>query len=222
MIMGEMTLLVVAVLVLSGASKGITARLRMNDYVTAFCIFVIVLLNVRGGVKLTSDYSLALGGVFSIVVAIYTLIRRSEKVSDVFFALLSAVGCAGIAFAYTLHFSSVFPLDKRLLATLLSLLLGLWCAFSARRTFSSCLFSALIGGFVGVTTYQIIFLKGGKIGGNYTFAVMWLSAIFGLLIQYLLTVLLRAVKSPRADSYFEAGALAEEDTDQKKDQEPRP
>ena len=136
MILGEMTLLVVAVLVLSGASKGITARLRMNDYVTAFYIFVIVILNVRGGVKLTRDYSLALGSVFSLFVAIYTLIRRSEKASDVFFALLSAVGCAGIAFAYTLHFSSVFPLDKRLLATLLSLLLGLWCAFSARRTFS--------------------------------------------------------------------------------------
>ena len=211
MLLGESALLVISVLVMLGTVKKITARLGMNDYVTAFFIFVIVLLNVRGGVKLTNDYSLSLGGVLSVVVACYVLVRRSERGSDLLFASLSAIGCAGIAFAYTLHFTTVLSLDPRILASLLALLIGLWCAFSARRTFAACLFSSIIGAFLGVTIHQIIFLKSGNIGGSYAFAVMWLGAIFGIVIQYLLTVMLRSIKSPRANSYFEAGEMSDEE-----------
>ena len=215
MLIGEMVLLVVAVFVMIGAAKGITARLGLNDYLTAFFIFVIVLLNVRGGVRLTAEYSLSLGGVLSVIVAFYTLFHRSEKGTDLLLAILSALGCAGIAFAYTLHFSVSQPLDARLLVVLLSLLVGLWCAFSAKRTFAACLFSAIVGSFIGVSLYQIFFQNSGNIGGNYSFTLMWSGAIFGLLIQYLLTVMLRAVKSPRANSYFEAGEMQEEERDKK-------
>ena len=217
MYLGEMVLLVAAVLVMTGLVKGITARLGFNDYVAAFTIFVIVLLNVRGGIPISERFRLSLGGILSLVVAFYTLIRKSDKASDLFFALLSALGCAGIVFAYSLHFTETLPLDPRLLAFLLSLLVGLWCAFSARRTFSSCLFSSLTGGFLGGTLYLTILVKHGNIGGNYTFAVMWLGALFGLMIQYALTVMLRAVKSPRADSYFEAGEMADEEKREEKE-----
>ena len=216
MILGEMALLVTAVFVMCGVAKGITSRLRMNDYVTTFLIFVIVLLNVRGGVKLTESYSLSLGSILSVIVGSYTMIRRSDTLSEGIFALLSAAGCAGIVFAYSAHFLGEIKLDPRLVASLLSLLVGLWCAFAARRRFSSCLFAALFGGFLGSTLYLILFEKHGNIGGNYTFAVMWLGAIAGLVIQYLLTVLLRAVKSPRADSYFEAGEMKEEEKPEKR------
>ena len=37
-----------AALVMTGLAKGITARLRLNDFAASFLIFVIVLLNVRG------------------------------------------------------------------------------------------------------------------------------------------------------------------------------
>ena len=121
------------------------------------------------------------------------------------------LGCAGIAFAYTMHFWGTVGLDPKILAPLLSLLLALWCAFSARRTFASCLFSSLTGGFLGITLYLVFLEKHGNIGGGYTFCVMWLSAIFGLTIQYLLTVMMRAVNSPRANSYFEAGEMTEEE-----------
>ena len=210
MLLGESALLAASVLVMLGMVKKITARLGMNDYVTSFFIFLIVLLNVRGGVRLTNSFSLSLGGTLSVIVACYILIRRSEKGSDFLFALLSAIGCAGIVFAYTLHFSTVLCLDPRILATLLALLVGLWCAFSARRTFAACLFSSIIGAFLGVTIYQVFFRKSGNIGGSYAFAVMWLGAIFGIVIQYLLTVMLRSIKSPRANSYFEAGEMSDE------------
>ena len=204
-------MLVVAVFVMIGAVKGITARLGLNDYITAFFIFLIVLLNVRGGIRLTESFSLSLGGVLSVVIAFFILFRQGGKGADKFLAMLSALGCAGIAFAYTSHFTYTVSLDSRLLAALLSLLIGLWCAFSAKRTFSACLFSAIVGSFLGVTLYQIFVRKSGNIGGNYSFAVMWFGAIVGILIQYLLTVMLRAVKSPRANSYFEAGEMVEED-----------
>jgi len=217
MLIGEMLLLVVAVLVMIGAVKKITARLGLNDYVTTFFIFVIVLLNARGGVRLSDNYALYLGGVLSVIVATYILLSRIERISDLVGAALSALGCAGIAFTYTTHFSTVTILDPRLLAILLSLLIGLWCACTAKRTFSSCLYSATTGGFLGVTLYQTIIQNGGNIGGNYSFAVMWFGAIFGILIQYLLTHLLQAVNSPRANSYFEAGAMAEERDEDKKE-----
>lgn len=215
MYIGEMSLLITAVLVMTGLVKGITEKLHINDYIATFTIFLIVLLNVRGGIKLTRDFSLAIGGVLSLLVGFYVLIRRSEKASDILFALLSMAGAAGIAFVYTLHFSSTVRLDPRLLAVLLALLIGLWSAFAARRTFASCLFSATVGSFIGVTIWQIFFRKSGNIGGSYSFAVMWLGAIFGLGLQYLLTKMMRAIKSPRADVYFEAGELKEE-SDEKK------
>ena len=210
MYIGEMVLLVVSAILLVGLAKGITARLHLNDYAAVFLIFVIVLLNVRGGIQ-AGKFRLGLGGFLSVILSIILLIRRSEKASDVGFALLSMLGCAGIAFAYTMHFLGNVGLDPRLVAPLLSLLLALWCAFSARRTFASCLFSALTGGFLGIFCYLFFLEKRGNIGGDYCFCVMWLSAIFGLTIQYLLTVMMRAVKSPRANTYFEAGEMTEEE-----------
>ncbi len=209
MYLGEMALLIASALILTGAARGITGRLRLNDFAAAFIIFVIVLLNVRGSITLSGTYSLALGGVLSVIVSIYMMIARSEKASDIIYAVLSMIGNAGIVFAYSLHFLNSTSIDPRLLSTLLSLLSGLWCAFAARRTFASCLFAAITGGFLGVGAYILFFAKSGNIGGSYSFATMWLSAIFGLTIQYLLSIMMRATKSPRADHYFEAGELME-------------
>lgn len=216
MYLGEMALLVVSALIMIGLARGIMQRLKLNDFAACFLIFVIVLLNVRGGIKLTETHSLALGGVLSVIVSIYMLIARSEKASDILFALISMIGDAGIVFLYTLHFSEVIVIDARLLSVLLSILAGLWCAFAARRTFASCLFSAVTGGFLGTTTYYLVFRTSGYFGGSYAFSTMWLSAIFGLTIQYLLSLMMREIKSPRADSYFEAGELMEQEDKEKK------
>ena len=210
MYLGEMALLIVSVLVMTGLVKGITSRLRLNDFTASFMIFVIVLLNLRGGISLRKDLSLSLGGVLSLVVAFYVLIAKHENRQEVLLSIGAAIIAAAIAFVYTLHFSENERLDPRLLAALLSLLLGLWCAIAAKRTFSSCLFSSVTGGFIGVTIYLLFFRKSGNIGGSYSFAVMWLSAIFGLGLQYLLSIMLRAINSPRADSYFEAAEMEEE------------
>ena len=216
MYLGELTLLATAALVMTGLAKGITARLRLNDFAASFLIFVIVLLNVRGGVRLNERYSLALGGVLSVLVSIYMLIKRSERSSDVLLAFLSMLGNAGIVFAYSLHFLEATSLDPKALSALLSLLAGLWCAFAARRTFASCLFAAVTGGFVGATFYLIFFRMSGNIGGSYSFSTMWLTAVFGLTIQYLLSIMMRATKIPRADVYFEAAELMDEDKKSKK------
>ena len=217
MYLGEMALLVVSVPILIGMVKGITARLRINDYIASVAIFLIVLLNVRGGIRIGERFSLSLGGLISLPLCTFIMIKRSEKASDVFYAMLSMLGVAGITFLYSLHFLEVTSLDPRLIAFLLSLVVGLWCAFSARRTFSSCLFSAVVGSFVGITPYLIFIRKNGNIGGSYTFAVMWMGALLGMIIQYLLTYMMRAIKSPRADSYFEAGEMKEETEEGKKE-----
>ena len=216
MYLGELTLLVTAALVMTGLAKGVTARLRINDFAASFLIFVIVLLNVRGGVKLNENYSLALGGVLSVIVSVYILIRRSEGPTDVALALVSMLGNAGIVFAYSLHFLEATNIDPKALSALLSLPAGLWCAFAARRTFAACLFAAVSGGFLGLTLYLIFFRMGGNIGGSYSFSVMWLTAVFGLTIQYLIALMMRATKSPKADVYFEAAELMDEDDKNKK------
>ena len=56
MYLGEMALLVASALVMTGLAKGITARLKLNDFAATFLIFVIVLLNVRGEIKMTENY----------------------------------------------------------------------------------------------------------------------------------------------------------------------
>ena len=216
MYLGEFTLLITAALVMTGLAKGITARLCINDFAASFLIFVIVLLNVRGGVKLNERYSLALGGVLSVLVSIYMLVRRSERPTDIVLAIVSMLGNAGIVFAYSLHFLETTNIDPKALSALLSLLAGLWCAFAARRTFAACLFAAVSGGFLGATLYLIFFRMSGNIGGSYSFSTMWLTAIFGLTIQYLITVMMRATKSSRADVYFEAAELIDEDDKNKK------
>ena len=48
------------------------------------------------------------------------------------------------------------------------------------------------------------------------FAVMWLSAIFGLTLAYLLGIMTRATKTIRADVYYEASELKENIKDKKK------
>ena len=206
-----MALLIASTLILTGAARGITGRLRLNDFAAAFLIFVIVLLNARGAIALPGRYTLSLGGILSVIVSIYMVIARSEKGSDTLFALLSMLGNVGIVFAYSLHFLTSTHIDPRTLSALLSILSGLWCALAARRTFASCLFAAITGGFLGTGIYLIFFANGGNIGGSYSFSTMWLSAIFGLTIQYLLSIMMRATKSPRADSYFEAGELMEKE-----------
>ena len=216
MYLGELSLLVAAAVVMTGLAKGITSRLKLNDFAASFLIFVIVLLNVRGGIKI-GKFSLALGGVLSVAASVYILIRRSEKASDVLFAVISMLGNAGLVFAYTLHFLEDAPLDPKALSALLSVLSGLWCAFAARRTFASCLFAAVTGGFIGSALYLIFFRMSGNIGGSYSFSTMWLSAIFGLTIQYLLTVMMRAVKNPRANAYFEAGKMMDEEDKKQKE-----
>ena len=214
MYLGELSLLVVAAIVMTGLAKGVTARLRLNDFAASFLIFVIVLLNVRGGVKLGA-FSLSFGGVLSVVASIYMLLRRSEEAKDVLFAVIAMLCNAGIVFAYSLHFLQSVPLDPKLLSAALSLLAGVWCAFSAKRTFAACLFAAVTGGFIGTTVYLIFFRMSGNIGGSYSFSTMWLTAVFGLTIQYLTTLMMRAVKSPRANAYFEAGELMEEKKEKK-------
>ena len=152
-----MALLIASALVMTGLARGVTSGLRLNDFVAAFLIFAIVLLNVRGGIKLTEDYSLGLGGVLSVLVSIYILIARKERASDILFALISMLGNAAIVFGYSLHFLSATSLDPRALSVLLSVLAGLWCAFAARRTFAACLFAAITGGFIGTSVYLIFF-----------------------------------------------------------------
>jgi len=217
MYIGEMTLLVVAVLVMTGLARGITARLFMNDFAATFMIFLIVLLNVRGGITLTKSFTLSVGGALSVVVCTYAMIRRSEKGSDLLSAILAMAVDAGIVFIYSAHFLPMSAIDPRVLATLLSLIVGLWSAVAARRTFASCLFSSVTGSFLGATLYLLFLRKSGNIGGNYTFTVMWLGAIFGLLLQYLLSLVTRGTRSPRANTSFEAGEMAEEE-----DEEERP
>lgn len=204
-------LLITAAITMTGLAKGVTARLKLNDFAASFLIFVIVLLNVRGGVRLNENYTLSLGGVLSVLISAYMLVKRSELARDVVLALLSMIGNAGIVFAYSLHFLETAPLNPQLLSALLSVLCGLWSAVTARRTFASCLFSAVTGGFLGATAYLIFFRMHGNIGGSYSFSTMWLSAIFGLTIQYLLSLMIRTVKSPRSNVYFEAGELMDED-----------
>ena len=203
--------MIVAVLVMTGLAKGITSRLHFNDAVASVAIFLIVLLNVRGGIPLGKSFSLSLGGVLSVALCLYAFLRRSERPYDLFLGFLSMLGTAGITFLYTLHFLSAIKLDPRLLACLLSFLVGLWSAFAAKRTFASCLFSSVAGSFLGVTLYLVFIRKGGNIGGNYTFTVMWLGATIGLLLQYLFAVMMRVMKSPRSDSYFEAGEMQDEE-----------
>ena len=217
MYLGEMALLILSALILTGLARAVTARLALNDFVATFLIFVIVLLNVRGGIKLTERYSIGLGGVLSVIVSVYMAIARRERPSDLIFAVISMLGNAAIVFAYTLHFLNQTSIDPRALSALLSLLSGVWCALAARRTFAACFFAAITGGFLGTTLYLLFFQNNGYIGGSYAFSTMWLSAIFGLTIQYLFTFMMRAIKSPRANSYFEAGELMEkEDNETKK------
>ena len=215
MYLGEMALLLTATVVMTGLAKGITARLRLNDFTASFLIFTIVLLNLRGGVKLSGAYSLALGGVLSVLASIYIVIGRSERPADLLFAVISMIGNAGIVLVYSMHFLGSGILSSKALSALLSILTGLWCAFAARRTFASCLFAAVTGGFLGTTIYYIFLRKSGYIGGSYAFSTMWLSAIFGLTIQYLFSIMMRATHSPRADSYFEAGEMMEEEKKEK-------
>ncbi len=209
MLLGEMSLLVAAVLVMTGLVKKITARLYVNDFIATFFIFLIVLLNVRGGIELGGGFRLYLGGALSILISIYAFIRRTEKPSDALAGIFGCLSEAGITFLYTLVFSSAWAMDMRLLAFLLSVLSGVWCALVSKRTFASCLFSAVTGAFIGSTAYLIFVKKSGDIGGNYSFAVMWMSALIGLIVQHLLALTMRAVKSPRADTFFEAGEFVE-------------
>ena len=209
MLLGEMCLLVAAVLVMTGLAKKITARLYVNDFIATFFIFLIVLLNVRGGIKLGENFSLYLGGALSVLLSIYAFFRRTERTSDVLFGIFGCLSEAAIAFLYSYVFLKTQLADIRLVALLLSILSGVWCALVSKRTFASCLFSAVTGGFIGITSYQIFVQKSGEIGGNYGFAVMWMSALLGLLIQHLLALTMRAVNSPQADTFFEAGELKE-------------
>ena len=214
MLIGEMCLLIASVLILIGLAKGITSRLYVNDYIAVFAIFVIVLLNVRGGIELTAGYRLFLGGALSVILAVYCMIKRAETAGDVIRALFSALVTAAVAFTYFLQFSAEnAPIGYIVL--LATLPIGLWSAISARRTFASCLFSALVGGFIGITLYQVLIRKGGDIGGDYAFAVMWLGTLLGLVVQYLLTYLLRVTKNSRASSYFEAGEMQDISDDNK-------
>jgi len=215
MLIGEMCLLIASVLILIGSAKGITARLYVNDYIAVFSIFVIVLSNVRGGIAITENYRLFIGGVLSVLLAAYCLIKRSDTSGDILIALFSALVTAGIVFVYFLQFSAE-KTDIKLIILLSTLPVAVWSALSARRTFASCLFSALVGSFVGITLYQISILQRGDIGGGYSFAVMWVATLLGLVLQYLFTFLLRATKDPRANSYFEAGEMVE-NSDEKKE-----
>ena len=52
MYVGEISLLIVSVLVITGLANGILSKLRLNNYATTFLIFVIVLLNVRGNLPI--------------------------------------------------------------------------------------------------------------------------------------------------------------------------
>ena len=216
MYLGEMALLITSALIMTGLASGVTRRLHLNDFVASFLIFVIVILNIRGGVRLGNHYSLALGGVLSVFVSIYMMIARRERTGDIILAVISMLGNAGIVFLYTLHFYGATYLDPRALSALLSVLAGLWCALAARRTFAACLFAAITGGFLGTMFYLVFFRNSGNIGGSYSFSTMWLTAIFGLTIQYLLSLLVRSAKNSRTDVYFEAGELMDEENEEEK------
>ena len=209
MLLGEMCLLVAAVLVMTGLAKKITARLYINDFIATFLIFTIVLLNVRGGIGIGENYSLYLGGALSVLLTVYAFARRTERPSEILAGLFGAASEAGIAFLYTFVFFSAWSMRPQILALLLSLLSGVWCALASKRTFASCLFSSVTGAFIGITLYQIFVKKSGAIGGEYAFAVMWMSAIFGLLVQHLLAMTMRETNSPRASTFFEAGEMEE-------------
>ena len=217
MLLGEMCLLVAAVLVMTGLAKKITAKLYINDFIATFSIFLIVLLNVRGGIGIGRGFFLYLGGLLSVLLSVYAFIRRTEKTSDALFGIFGCLTEAGIAFLYTYVFSPLW--NEEILALLLSLLSGVWCALVSKRTFASCLFSANVGSFLGVTLYLIFVQKGGEIGGTYSFAVMWMSAIFGLMIQHLLALTMRAENSPRAQTFFEAGEMMEKEEKSDKNKE---
>jgi len=217
MIIGETCLLIASVFVMIGLAKGITSRLYVNDYIAAFVIFLIVFLNIRGGIKLTDRYELFLGGILSVILVIWFLIKRSETVGQFFRAIISSLISAVIVFTYFLHFHAEKAFDENLVVLFASLPLGIWCAVSANRTFASCLFSAIFGSFLGSMFFLLFIQKGGSIGGENSFAVMWLGALTGLIVQYLGTYLLRATNHPRANSYFEAGKMQESSEEKKED-----
>ena len=219
MLIGEMCLLIAAVFVMIGLAKGITARLYVNDFVASFVLFLIVLLNIRGGISVGKGYTLSLGGILSVPIALYCLLKRAEKASDILTAALSALVTAGLAFLYFYHFREETSFGTPQIILFASLPIGVWCAVTARRTFASCLFSAVVGGFLGITLYQILVIRGGDIGGGYAFSVMWTGALVGLILQYLFTFLLRATGNPRASTYFEAGEMKETSEENEKKEE---
>lgn len=219
MLIGEMCLLIAAVFVMIGLARGITARLYVNDYVASFVIFLIVLLNIRGGIPVGKGYLLSLGGILSVPITLYCLLKRAEKASDVLIAALSALVTAGLAFLYFYHLREESPFGTPQIILFASLPIGVWCALSARRTFASCLFSAVVGGFLGITLYQTLVLRSGNIGGGYAFSVMWTGALVGLVLQYLFTFFLKATGNPRASTYFEAGEMREKSEEKEKKEE---
>ena len=220
MLIGEMCLLIAAVFVMIGLARGITARLYVNDYVASFVIFLIVLLNIRGGIPVGKGYSLSLGGILSVPIVLYCLLKRAEKASDIFAAVLSALVTAGLAFLYFYHLREETAFGTGKIILFAALPIGVWCALTARRTFASCLFSAVVGGFLGITLYQTLILRSGNIGGGYAFSVMWTGALVGLILQYLFTFLLKATGNPRASTYFEAGEMQETSEEKEKKDDP--
>ena len=215
MILGETTLLIAVLLILSGAAKGITRRLRVNDYIASFFLLVILLLSIRGNIKLAKGFTLSLGSVLSLIVGsinLATNIKGGKALPKVVFSTLAS---SAIVFIYSLHFSENVTLDPRLLILLLSLLVGVWCALSSGSVLPCCLFSALWGSFVGSTLFLVFFLKSGNIGGNYTFSLMWIAAISGLIIRLLLDRLFAQTKSPRSYVYYEADGMEENQNKEK-------
>ena len=210
MILAETTLIVAVLLVMSGAVRGITRKLGANDYTAAFLVLLILLLNLRGNIKASERFTLSLAAVFSLFVGLFTLATNAEKGKAIPKALFSTLGSSAIVFAYSLCFLGRVKLDPNLVALLLSLLLGLACALFAGRNYSICLFSALWGAFGGSTLHLIFFLKSGNIGGNYTFSVMWIGAISGLLLCHLFDRFFATTKSPRPYVYYEADRMKDE------------
>lgn len=212
MLLGELSLLTVSVFVLIGVTKKLLERLYISDFVAMFFIFLIVFTNISLKIIVTEKFSLMLGGIIYLIIALYMLIMQIIKYRTLISSIIGILGSAVISFLYYFYFAGLSSYNIYMVAAVAALICGTWCAI-INKTLGGAFASATAGSSIGIIMYGVLTKTAICFVGESMFGTMVLSSLIALIMQYLLTFVIRAVRSPQFSSYFEAGELMDMDDD---------
>ena len=203
---GEIGILVIAIIILFGGFKKTLQKLEIRDFVAIFFLLTTAFINLFKAPSITSKFSLAIGGLLFFIICCYLYGRKVITAKN-------SLSIIGIFLIVALSFLIIFFMEKYFVNTyliyfslvVLNVILTFIFTKDTGEGFCISFISSTLGFILGYA------LRGDRVllFGGVSFSLAIISAVFSALAIFTMQAILSYYKRKKQSIKFESGKFVE-------------